>query len=399
MPDTLPLTVTADDVVTGNTSHTRPENRLYFPALDGLRALAVTLVFAQHYLHLPWGWTGVDLFFVLSGFLITGILFDTRDAVHRVRSFYVRRALRIFPLYYGLLLALLITTPIFHWQWNAYWLIWPVYLGNVIRFVHPYSQSPAFLQAANGVVTGIGTHHYAINIGHFWSLSLEEQFYLAWPWVVFSVRNRRRLIWICGTAILITPVLRVLAMAWLPHRFSELELTYSATPFRIDALLLGGLIALLLRGATRQLVHSIARSFFLLVGTMVLVLWLLSLRHHPYHYPAWRLTWGFTLVDLVAASLIVLCLAPASIPHRLFKLRPLRWLGRISYGAYVFHDIPHTLYSWLVARAGYHSAFVALHETALTALLAFVATLILAWLSFRYFESPFLDLKERLAPS
>ena len=100
---------------------TRPASQTYFPALDGIRALAFLMVFAQHYLQMLWGWTGVDIFFVLSGFLITGILYDTRDQAHRVRNFYVRRTLRIFPLYYGLMLLLVLSYPYFRWQWCDNW--------------------------------------------------------------------------------------------------------------------------------------------------------------------------------------------------------------------------------------------------------------------------------------
>ena len=115
-----------------------PENKKFYPALDGFRAVAVLMVFYQHYIginepQLNWGWTGVDFFFVLSGFLITGILYDTRNATHRFRDFYVRRTLRIFPLYYGVLLAGLCLNPIFHWQWHPAWILWPLYLGNYVR--------------------------------------------------------------------------------------------------------------------------------------------------------------------------------------------------------------------------------------------------------------------------
>jgi len=112
----------------------------YFPALDGIRALAFLTVFANHYLRLPWGWAGVDVFFVLSGFLITGILFDTREQANRVRSFYVRRILRIFPLYFGLMLALVLLYPIFRWDWSWSWLLWPAFLGNFVRGQHVFHQ-------------------------------------------------------------------------------------------------------------------------------------------------------------------------------------------------------------------------------------------------------------------
>lgn len=95
----------------------------YYIPLDGLRAVAVIMVFFQHYgagrLSLfSWGWAGVDIFFVLSGFLITGILYDSQHKAHRYRDFYIRRTLRIFPLYYTLWAIVLILTPVALWQWN-----------------------------------------------------------------------------------------------------------------------------------------------------------------------------------------------------------------------------------------------------------------------------------------
>src|ERR1700735_4847882 len=126
-----------DSVATGNTSLTMPENRVFYPALDGLRAIAFLMVFGQHYLQIPWGWSGVDLFFVLSGFLITGILFDSRDDPFRVRNFYVRRTLRIFPLYYGVMAALLLMETFMLSPHSWSWRLWPVYFGNYARFIHP----------------------------------------------------------------------------------------------------------------------------------------------------------------------------------------------------------------------------------------------------------------------
>src|SRR5665213_1679679 len=98
----------------------------YYVALDGLRAVAVIMVFFKHYgegkfFLFNWGWTGVDIFFVLSGFLITGILYDSQQKPHRYRDFYIRRTLRIFPLYYAVWLVILLAAPIAQWQWNWRW--------------------------------------------------------------------------------------------------------------------------------------------------------------------------------------------------------------------------------------------------------------------------------------
>jgi peptidoglycan/LPS O-acetylase OafA/YrhL len=389
--------------VTGNTELTRPENRAFFPALDGLRALAFLMVFFQHFYSLPWGWTGVNIFFVLSGFLITGILFDTRDDPHRARNFYVRRTLRIFPLYYGIFLGLLLLYPIFHWEWSAYWLAWPLYLANFLRILSPAAivgNSPLNL-AANAWLGTPLLPRSQLYLGHFWSLCVEEQFYLLWPWVVFWVRGRRPLIWICSVAVVVVPLLRVYAQHTAPAWMLKSEL-FHATPFQLDSLLLGGLLALLWRGAYRDRLLTAGRILALLAAAITIAYLAISI--HPsafpnwreaYHYPHWQPTWGTSFVDLFAAALVLCCIHPAGWLVRFFSLRPLRWMGRISYGAYVFHDIFHDLYVHTAIAIGHHSAFCAAHKNEVTIVLGLTSTFFFAWLSFRFFESPFLNLKER----
>ena len=378
-----------------------PENRLFYPALDGLRGFALLLVFCQHYLELPWGWTGVDLFFVLSGFLITGILYDSRDRAGRVRTFYVRRTLRIFPLYYGVLLLLLASTPLLHWQWSAFWWAWPAYLGNYLRFLQFGHATTALSQAMFGNLTQRGGSQGVVHVGHFWSLCVEEQFYLIWPWVVFAVRDRRRLMLCCVAAVVMAPVARVVAAAIAPPSFMEpLVGTVVLTPLRADALLLGGLLALLLRGAYAQWTMRAARwGGWAALPLLALLLVKTIHRHQLYAYPAGTLTWGITLVDLLAAVLVLLSLQPGSMVYRAFTLRPLRWMGRISYGAYIFHDLPHEAYVRAATWIGPSVPFVGGHVRTEAAVIALPCTLVVAALSYRYFETPFLRWKERLAPA
>lgn len=166
---------------TANTPLTRSENNTFYPALDGLRGVAFLMVFGVHYLSLAWGASGVNVFFVLSGFLITGILFDSRDDRFRVYNFYLRRTLRIFPLFYGLFVFLLVSTPLLHWRWNRYWLFWPLYLGNFLHFASPVAQVPhtALQLAADGHLTSARFPRSELYLGHLWSLCVEEQFYLS----------------------------------------------------------------------------------------------------------------------------------------------------------------------------------------------------------------------------
>lgn len=392
--------------VTGNTERTRPENRAFYPALDGIRAVAFLMVFFQHYANLPWGWTGVNVFFVLSGFLITGILFDTRDDPHRARNFYIRRTLRIFPLYYGVFLLLLITTPLFHWAWSAGWIAWPLYAGNFLRFLSPGAGLAGSLPrlAADAQLHGSLHPHsplsgFVLNLGHFWSLCVEEQFYLVWPWIVFRVRDRRSLLWICGLTVALVPLLRVLAQHRAPSWMLNGQLMYRATPFQLDALLLGGLAGLLWRGAHRERLLAIAR-WVAAAMTLTAVLCLVHIIHLD---PDWFYTWDLSLVDLFAVVVIVCALRPLSLTYRLLGLRPLRWMGRISYGAYVYHDIFHNLYwaaisglaAYLVQHHGPRFLLFQQHLRWPFILFSLACTLLISWLSFRVYESPFLNLKER----
>jgi len=370
----------------------KPANRSYFPALDGLRALAFVMVFGIHYLQLPWGWAGVDVFFVLSGFLITGILFDTQDDPHRVRNFYIRRTLRIFPLYYGVMLVLVLLYPIFRWEWSWSWLVWPAYLGNFARAQHPFTFGSPLQRLADFQLVSRSDSFVRLFLGHCWSLCVEEQFYLIWPWVVFRVRDRKKLIYICVASVILCPLMRILGSHTLPQFMLNQEALYRWTPFRIDALLLGGLIALVRRGPSPRGLLIAARVVFAVL-CVVITAWVLlnpSVRHEPdgYTYPLWRFTWGLSVIDLFAGCLIVMALEAGSATFRVFNLRPLRWIGRISYGAYVFHDIPHNEYYVLASNLKYP-----LQTTG--PIVAFCGTLVLAWASYRYFESPFIRLKDR----
>ena len=386
-------------MATGNTERTRPENRLYFPALDGIRAVALLMVFGQHYFSMPWGYTGVDAFFVLSGFLITGILFDTRMREDRVGSFFVRRTLRIFPLYYGVFLVLLLLTPIAHFRWSALWWLWPTYLGNFIAYLHPYSHDAVFERAAYGrLIAGAGQG--TIFLGHFWSLCVEEQFYLLWPWVVFFSRGRRQLLWICAASVVLLPLVRVVVMARLPIEFVGLALPYRFTPLRFDSFLLGGMLALLIRGDARERTLRAARWFVAFCAPLVAGFLFFSIRSGQAQvFHVWRWTWGQSLVDLIYVGIIAVALVPGTVVFRICSLRLLRWLGRISYGLYVFHDLPHRYYTDLAGEIGRRSPLLAGHPGIVTASIALPCTVLVSWLSFRFFETPFLDLKERWAPS
>jgi peptidoglycan/LPS O-acetylase OafA/YrhL len=223
---------------------------------------------------------------------------------------------------------------------------------------------------------------------------VEEQFYLIWPWIIFVVRDRGKLLWICASTVPICLAMRLAGQHFLPNWMLNNEILYRATPFRLDALLLGGFLALFLRGPHARILLRFAR-IACPIAFVVALAWAVMITgghifRSPYPYPDWKFTWGLSAIDLLAALILLAAIQPAAYFYRVLSLRPLRWLGRISYGAYVLHDIPHPIY----ASMGVH--LLPAHSADVAAAIALISTIFLAWLSFRFFESPFLNLKERL---
>ena len=343
-------------------------NRPHLPLLDGVRGCAILLVLATHLASgttaasgvddvvlraLRAGWMGVDLFFVLSGFLITGILLDSRRDPHYFRVFFARRALRILPLYWLYLLLLLAAawrlpaelhrdTLLAGLPWHA------TYLTNVIVAIRGWD---------------------GFQTGHLWSLSVEEQFYLAWPTLVL-VAGARRLRGATVRLMLWLPAVRAAAVA-----AGVLTLTtHLLTPFRADSFGAGALLAILIRDEERERLLPRLR----LAGTVAIGL-LLAIALHDrglrYSSPLVR-TSGYTLLALGFASLVERALhaAPGSALARTLGSRLLRSVGRYSYSIYLFHppvllafdtlvfdrtDLPVIAGSRLPAFAVYSVAFTA----------------------------------------
>jgi peptidoglycan/LPS O-acetylase OafA/YrhL len=188
------------------------------------------------------------------------------------------------------------------------------------------------------------------------------------------------------------PLLRMLANHTLPQATIDNAALITVTPLPCDALLIGALVALLRRGPWAGKLHSAARIGFIAL-TAWFVLWLAlhpAARHiaPPYPYPSGIFTWVLSLVDIFSACVLIMAIEYGSLAFHLFNLRPLRWLGRISYGAYVFHDILHLQ---IVNLVQHHTG----HWRLPTAILGFTSTVLLAWVSFRWFESPFIRMKDR----
>jgi peptidoglycan/LPS O-acetylase OafA/YrhL len=366
-----------------------------FPALDGIRALAVTLVFLMHYgggahggrwtaalnaIRLR-GWVGVDLFFVLSGFLITGVLYDTREDSHFFRRFFARRALRIFPVFYLAAVIVLMLTPVFAYQWRLGQLPLLIYLGNI----------PAAFDDSLYKVVSANHFRAQLSLTHLWSLCVEEQFYLLWPLVVWRVRDRVRLLWVAGGISLLALALRE-GMLLYSRGPVAMNLINYTLPFRMDALLVGGVLALLLRGESAERWQRACKWVLLAAGSLVGAIFVLS----PAASSPWLLSVGLTLIALAGAGLIGWALGRGTMAERLLRLRPLRVLGRYSYGFYVYHLIWAKAWVYVAERLTgiLHSGVMA---GVLTILLNFVLTFLVAKWSFDWFEVRWLRLKVRFA--
>jgi peptidoglycan/LPS O-acetylase OafA/YrhL len=343
--------------------------RGHIAELDGLRAYGSMIVLLNHFWpkslsitlwHLgQMGWIAMDSFFVLSGFLITGILIDSRNKPDYYRTYYRRRALRIFPLYY-VVLALLIFQIRFrhggveykylieHWGSPAWFLF---YLGNIKTAI-------------------VNSWTHVLGFSPLWSLQIEEQFYLLFPFAVMWLRleNLRRLLL---AAVCISPLVRVLFYLWHP---GNPFLQYVLLPSRFDGLALGGLIAIRYRMGPWKIpklglpVLGLVLPFNRLAGYSIssfgcacLVLWLIQNRGSSY------LGW--------------------------LRLAPVQYIGKISYGIYLLHLIALGTINGLAKHR-----FPILAQPGLVRFFALIClSITYASISWYVLERPLLKLKNRVS--
>lgn len=309
----------------------------YRPELDGLRGISILLVFVHHIYAplLPGGFLGVDIFFVLSGFLITSLLLQEwhRSGSISIKNFYIRRALRLLPAITLLSVALAVFALFLNDQLagKTYHGIW-LALSYVSNWLYAFR-----LDSADNP------------LGVTWSLAIEEQFYLFWPLVLrFALRStkltRRGLVLI--TVALIGLV--ILHRAWLMNQAAPVERLYYASDTRADAILIGCLVAFLF--SWNLLPQATAFKIVVKAFSVLAVAFLV--------YMAITATWDdllmyhslvLTLISLSAGVLVVgILILPSRFIKAVLQFVPLVWIGRISYGLYLWH----WPVKWFVYRQG-----------------------------------------------
>jgi peptidoglycan/LPS O-acetylase OafA/YrhL len=365
------------------------------PALDGVRGVAISLVMLYHFnlIHKPafageaaWialadvGWAGVDVFFVLSGFLITSILIaaksDRPDQPKAYfKNFWMRRVLRIFPLYYaflGLSFGLLplvadhLPDPS---QWNQV----------------PDAQAWFWLYGPN-FYYGLKGFSGVLHLQATWSLGVEEQFYFVWPVVVWLVPARHL------GKVAIGGVLAALGFRLLFWQLGTPWVAIFVWPHtRMDALLVGVFLATLAQGGTdrfrRPAAVVLAAVLVSIVGYSVAFDYVAQ-----FHAPIY--TVGYTALAVGAGALLWLCLQPGR-TQRLMSLRPLRTLGLYAYGLYLLHvPVQHLCLRFLLTTKAWKTLFpTRLLQMVVYEAIGFALTLAIAALVYHLFEKRFLALK------
>jgi peptidoglycan/LPS O-acetylase OafA/YrhL len=365
------------------------------PELDGLRGIAIGMVLVWHlyfgsiepvpgsvlaYLHSTarLAWSGVDLFFVLSGFLIGGILLDNREATNYFKVFYIRRFFRIVPAYMLSVCAFYVlvrlidngTAPRLH------------FLGNMSRL--PWIPNLFFLQ--NFWMAAIGLTGVLVIT---WSLCIEEQFYLTLPWLIRFLNPKRLVTTVCAV-ILFAPIFRVaVILFWPDHRWAG----YVLLPGRADALMLGVLGAIAVRNAaSRAWLESNRTTMRLMLA--VLALGLLFFLKFSWFYTSL----GMEIVGYTWLALFYLCVllyaltAGGGLLSRFLRLRPFGWLGTLAYGVYLYH----MFVIWIIFGTiyAYWPRIKNLQGVGVSFLALFIL-LALARISWLYFEKPLLRLGHR----
>lgn len=357
----------------------------YVPSLDGLRGYGFLLVFCAHYfvpkalahpgtvrltaLTSLWSLAAfaVPAFFVLSGYLIGGILYDTRNRPGYFKVFYSRRILRVFPVYYVTLLAIVVFLVFQRISPDLYFWSHFLYIQNLM----PMSMNHQALPVA---------------MVHFWSLAVEEQFYLFWPLVVWFFPEKKKLLGVALSLIAACYVFRFIS----PMLVATPGAISYCTPTRVDAILMGVVLALIRQDSLFERIKPFAKWVVLAGGATAMLL-------ANWKGAAWAASFGglqicVPIVNITATAVIVAVIEEGSLLNRLCSQRWACWLGNLSYSLYVFHLVyAHFFFNVLTGRlcAYMRSSFAVF----VSGLLAFCLTLTLSLLSYLLIEGPIMKLK------
>jgi len=348
------------------------------PQLDGLRGVAITMVVVFHYVGYAvtfgapsfvkllirptsLGWSGVDLFFVLSGFLIGGILLDARDAPNYFRVFYRRRACRILPLYAAFLASVL----------GATYLSTPP-ASFVLRPPIPWLAAATFCQ---NFWMAIHNNMGPSAVNPTWSLAVEEQFYLTLPALVYFVKPSR-LIWIVIGGVIAAPLVRLGIFLVNP---SLTVAMYVLLPCRMNSLLIGVAAAYFVRrGGAMEALRARRRELWTAIEVLTVICGLLMIRADM--FDPFKTLIGYDCFGLLYACVLVTALVDEGFA-KFLQAKWLMGLGSIAYGLYLIHPLVFVLTFYLF-RSNRNGGAIA-------AIVSVAVTILIAKASWEWFEKPF----------
>jgi peptidoglycan/LPS O-acetylase OafA/YrhL len=354
--------------------------REHYPALDGVRGIAILLVVCFHNFgfinYFFFGWLGVDLFFVLSGFLITDILIREVDYKHYLKSFYTRRVLRIFPIYYLLLIIFLLIIP----RWNLLNINMDYYTSNQ-AWLWTYTQNWLYITKP---------HEHTNILMHLWSLAVEEQYYLIWPFVILLIRSPKVLL---GISLFVLIGILVLRLVVWNRQIEGFEYFSWFTFSRIDGICIGSALALI-KYISPKFISNNTPYIILSVAAFNFIFYYIN-KQNGYSFPYFPLI-GYTTFAVVFAVVIY---EAATLKRNFITIplsfAPLRFIGKVSYGFYIYHwPVYVLLYPVLIK---YFKPILNTSQSNLqlvSALVATIAGFTISVISFYFFEKPFLKLKK-----
>jgi peptidoglycan/LPS O-acetylase OafA/YrhL len=360
------------------------------PQLDGLRGLAILLVVSQHYFGFlaafSFGWVGLDLFFVLSGYLITGRLLAKQKSPGYFRDFYRNRALRILPLYYTVLILFFLGIHFFVRKEN---------LPLLSYYTIHWKSFFIFTQNWTFIIYGVPG---AIYLLHFWSLAAEEQFYLVWPALIYILVGNRPRILLCLVILPVVIIIRLVIFFCYPGSGNGINIFFN-TICRLDSFVIGALLCEIHYAKIR--IPAKAVNLVLALSVIAIATSLFVFKNvGPSN--AFFGTIGTTFTAIVCACLLHKSVEPSAnagapglfTAARFFNARVLRFFGKISYGLYVIHFpvillLDSRLFDWGI----HHLSWSPLVMRISAAGCCLIISLLLSLSSFRYFESFFLRLK------
>ena len=371
-------------------------------ALDGLRGIAILLVYVFHYgggltsstppvrlfgYLTQAGWVGVDLFFALSGYLITGLFWADRASPHCLRNFYARRALRILPLYFGaLILAAVVAAAVAELA------------GAPLRTLRPLLLYAGFLQNVPPFVQTALHYPPPLPLYHLWSLAVEEQFYLLWPLLLLACRSRRGAFRLSLISFFLCCELRNFVFnPGGPIHHASIMVWSTALPGRCGALALGSALALAPQASRKAIRRWAPLAVVLSAAGFVAVG---AAEHGVLLNTPMNVVLGLPCAEILSAAVVAASaaeFASASSYRSLLSTRPLRALGRISYGVYVFHILLEPCFD-RIGAAVTHTQH-GMNYQLVRLLVAFPISVAVATLSYRMYERPFLRLRHRFGSS